>query len=206
VSEAATLGKYEPETTNVLTLDSMVREIASCLQETLAKISQFFLDRGLRFLFLLNNLYFLRQELPNDTPFSLQENMTALFGKVGDHVNSYVQVSWAPMLSSLLNPTPLCFKRSCSLLPKFEDEFRKMYTTQKLWKVPDPELRKTLRNAIIAKIIPSYTKYIEDNKISTPKSSPDELKERCCKNCLKDDKHWEFNAEAKSPQGFCCLC
>jgi hypothetical protein len=148
VSEAATLGKYEPETTNVLTLDSMVREIASCLQETLAKISQFFLDRGLRFLFLLNNLYFLRQELPNDTPFSLQENMTALFGKVGDHVNSYVQVSWAPMLSSLLNPTPLCFKRSCSLLPKFEDEFRKMYTTQKLWKVPDPELRKTLRNAI----------------------------------------------------------
>jgi hypothetical protein len=103
--------------------------------------------------------------------------MAALFGKVGDYVNSYVQVSWKPMLSSLLNPTPLCFKRSCFLLPKFEDEFRKTYTTQKLWKVPDPELRKTLRNAIIVKIIPSYTKYIEDNKISTPKSSPDELKE-----------------------------
>lgn len=62
-------------------------------------------------------------------------------------------------------------------MPKFEDEFRKTYTTQKLWKVPDPMLRKTLRDAIIVKIIPSYTKYIEDNKISTPKYSPDELKE-----------------------------
>jgi hypothetical protein len=46
-----------------------------------------------------------------------------------------------------------------------------------LWKVPDPKLRKTLRTAIIQKIIPRYTKYIKDNKVTTLKFSPQELEE-----------------------------
>jgi hypothetical protein len=46
-----------------------------------------------------------------------------------------------------------------------------------MWKVPEPELRRILCKAIIEKIIPGYTKYIEDNKITNPKFSPHELKE-----------------------------
>jgi hypothetical protein len=59
-------------------------------------------------------------------------------------------------------------------LPKFEYECEKIYTTQKLWKVPDPGLRKTIRDAITTKIIPGYTRYIEDNKVSTAKLTPPE--------------------------------
>jgi hypothetical protein len=159
-------------------LGNMIRETASGLHETLVNISESFLNHGLRFLFLLNNSYFIRQELSYGTYyFSPQQNLAALFGKVEGYMESYLQVSWAPVLSCLLNPTPLCFGRKYSLLPKFESEFQKTYTTQKLWKVPDPELRKTLRKAIIEKIVPGYTNYIEDNKITTPKFSPQELKE-----------------------------
>ena len=51
-----------------------------------------------------------------------------------------------------------------------------MYTTQKHWKVSDPELRRRLREVITDKIIPGYTEYIEDNKVTNPKFSPQELK------------------------------
>jgi hypothetical protein len=138
-------------------LGNMIRETASGLHETLVNISESFLNHGLRFLFLLNNSYFIRQELSYGTYyFSPQQNLAALFGKVEGYMESYLQVSWAPVLSCLLNPTPLCFGRKYSLLPKFEFEFQKTYTTQKLWKVPDPELKKTLRKAIIEKITRLY--------------------------------------------------
>jgi len=58
-----------------------------------------------------------------------------------------------------------------------ESEFQKTYTTQKLWKVPDPELRKRPRKAVIEKIIPDYTRYIEDSKVTNPKFTPQELEE-----------------------------
>jgi hypothetical protein len=51
-----------------------------------------------------------------------------------------------------ITPAPRRFRRNYSSLPyKFEFEFLKTYNTQKLWKVPDPELRKTLRRAITEK-------------------------------------------------------
>jgi hypothetical protein len=41
--------------------------------------------------------------------------------------------------------------------------------------VPDPKLKKTRRKAITGKVIPDYTKYIENNKVTAPKFSPLEL-------------------------------
>ena len=54
--------------------------------------------------------------------------------------------------------------------------FRKSTPAKKEWKVPDPELRRRLREVITDKIIPGYTEYIEDNKVTNPKFSPQELK------------------------------
>jgi hypothetical protein len=60
----------------------------------------------------------------------------------------------------------------------FESEFQKTYTTQKLWKVPDPELRNRLRGAIIDEVIPSYTRYLADDYGNGPlKFSPLNLEE-----------------------------
>ncbi|PVH47610.1 hypothetical protein PAHAL_4G101300 [Panicum hallii] len=195
LSEAASLGKYVPQigvVGDLFPLNSMIVELASCLEEKLVNISKSFPDQAVGFLFLLNNLNFIRERLLflfllNNSDFirgspqtysSLDVHVAALFDKVEGYIESYLLVSWAPVLSCLFNPTPLCFgKRHYSPLPKFESEFQKTYTTQKLWKVPDPQLRKMLREAIIEKITPVYRKYIEDNNVTVPKFTPQELQE-----------------------------
>ena len=53
--------------------------------------------------------------------------------------------------------------RNYSPLLKFESKFQSTYAAQKLWKVPDPELRKRLREAIIEKVVSGFTSYLEDN-------------------------------------------
>jgi len=61
VSKSASLGKCVPQNQigDGQPLDSVIMETMSCLLEKLVKISESFLDQGLRFLFLLNNLTFI---------------------------------------------------------------------------------------------------------------------------------------------------
>ncbi|XP_066371991.1 exocyst complex component EXO70B2-like [Miscanthus floridulus] len=178
VSETAGLVKRVHQNGGHQHLDSMAMEITSCLEEELANISESFPDQGLRFLFLLNNSDLMRERLQdNSLNSSIQARVAALLSKVERYMERYLQVSWAPLLTCLFDPTPLCLFGYSLALPKFESELQKTYTTQKSWKVPDPELRTRLRTAIIDKIIPVYTKYVEDNKSTNPKISPQELEE-----------------------------
>jgi hypothetical protein len=108
---------------------------------------------------LLNNSSFIADQL-HDTPYFPKSYKVDLAGKAEDYIKMYIQVSWAPVLSCLINPTPSCLGKNYSPLPKFESEFQKMNTTQKLWKVPDPKLRNRLRRAIIDEVIPVYTRYL----------------------------------------------
>ncbi|WVZ78410.1 hypothetical protein U9M48_026123 [Paspalum notatum var. saurae] len=161
VTEAAGLGKYVPQIGDLPHLDSWVMEMVSCLEGKLAIMSETFPDQGLRFLFLLNNSDSVLATLHDSTRYSsFQAHVAALCAKAEGYMQSYLEVSWSPLLSCLFNPQPFClFGKYCYplALPKFEAEFHKMYTTQKLWKVPDPELRTNLRIAVIDKIIPGYT-------------------------------------------------
>ena len=61
VSQAASLGKYVPQTGHgeAPPFNTLVSELVSCLEEKLITKSQLFLDKGLRFLFLLNNSNFI---------------------------------------------------------------------------------------------------------------------------------------------------
>jgi len=146
------------------------------LLEKLANKSEAFPDQGLRFLFLLNNSsYIVDQLCVLDFPQYYRED---LGGKVEGYMKRYIRVSWAPVLSCLINPTPTCFGKNHSPLPKFESEFQKIYTTQKLWKVPHPELRIRLRKAIIDEVIPCYTRCLADDYGNAPpKFSPSNLQE-----------------------------
>jgi len=160
--------------------DSMIIRMASRLQEKLASLSESFPDRRLILLFLLNNSHRLHQCLQSEIePWwsSLQLYAESLVTKVDGYMQSYLQVSWAPVLSCLFNPTPHFLGKNYSPLTRFESAFREAYITQKQWKVPDPELRKKLRTAIIEQIIPGYTKCIEENNITTPRLAPQELEE-----------------------------
>ncbi|KAJ1269442.1 hypothetical protein BS78_07G212000 [Paspalum vaginatum] len=178
VSQAEILGRYVPRTRQYPLLISLIMEMVSSVEQDLAKNSESFQDQSLRFLFLINNSNFIMQQL-RDTLSSLDDGDEAapVADKVEGYMESYVQVSWAPVLSCLLNPPTPRLGRNYHPLSKFESEFHKIYTTQKLWKVPDPALRKRLRRAITEKIIPDYTKYIEDNNVSAPKFTPQQLEE-----------------------------
>jgi hypothetical protein len=182
VSKAVRFGKYEPPIRQQNPLDSMIMDMMSCLQKKkLVKMSESFPDQGLGFLFLLNNIEFIRQSIM-DSHFwywlLYHEEGEALSEKVESYMENYLQACWEPMLSYLLSPTPtpLCFGiNHYSPLLKFESEFKKTYATQKLWKVPDPKLRKRLRTTIAKKIVPRYTEYIEENDITTPGVAPRDL-------------------------------
>ncbi|CAO2200954.1 unnamed protein product [Urochloa humidicola] len=181
VSNAARLGKYVPED-NIFShrpiadpLATLIMEMVSSLQENLARVYQPFPDQSLRFLFLLNNTHFMWQQLRRTShPFPVYMRPVAC--KIDEHIQRYLQASWIPVVSGLHDPTPLCFGRY-SPLAKFQTEFQKTYTAQKLWKVPDPELRTKLRKAIIETVIPVFTKYLEDNRIIAPRVTQQELED-----------------------------
>ncbi|CAL5003343.1 unnamed protein product [Urochloa decumbens] len=181
VSKAASVGKFVPQDNRINhpfisdPFDMLIMEITSCVQENLVRVSQSFPDQSLRFLFLLNNTHFLWQQLHHPS-YGLDLFLPELTRKIDDHIQRYLQMSWIPVVSGLHDPTPLCFGRFSSLA-KFEAEFQKTYTAQKLWKVADPELRKRLRKAIIGTVIPTYTKYLEDKKITAPRVTQQELED-----------------------------
>jgi hypothetical protein len=63
VSKAVRFGKYEPPIRQQNPLDSMIMDMMSYLQKKLVQMSESFPDQGLGFLFLLNNIEFIRQSI-----------------------------------------------------------------------------------------------------------------------------------------------
>ncbi|CAO2147774.1 unnamed protein product [Urochloa humidicola] len=149
-------------------------EMVSSLEVKLRKRSESFPDHSLRFLFLINNTHFIWQQLVPLIP--IQVDSAALATKIKDYIHKYLQVSWEPVVSCLYNHTRRWFRKN-SALPKFDLEFQITYTVQKLWKVPDPELRTRLRKAIVEKVVPGLTRYLEDNNVTNPRVTPKEREE-----------------------------
>jgi hypothetical protein len=169
---AARFRESVPTIDSMSPLNSLIMETVSSLHEKLAEKSRSFRDQSLRFLFLINNSYFIWQHL---YPISVPEVNKFLEGKIDNYVETYLHVSWEPVLSCLCSSTPLCFGKNYSLLLKFESEFQKTYNAQKFRKVPDPKLRRRMRVAIIEKVVSSFTKYLEYNDISPSRITPHDL-------------------------------
>ncbi|WVZ78433.1 hypothetical protein U9M48_026142 [Paspalum notatum var. saurae] len=161
------------ENENVSYLTNLIIDMVRSLEEQLATNSQswFSVDlQGLRFLFLINNCYFIFQELQASSQWHLavRLSMPDLARKIDDYIDCYLQVSWAPVLKCLQAPpaTPRCLTAYYSPpLTKFVSRFQKTYAAQKLWKVPDPEMRKRLRKAIVDRVVPVFARFLEDNSI-----------------------------------------
>ncbi|CAL4966306.1 unnamed protein product [Urochloa decumbens] len=160
---------------NMSPLTDLIMEMVHSLEEKIERKSLSFHDHSLKFLFLINNSYFMWQQLHANRLL----RTTALTLKIDDYIKSYVQVSWTPVMKCLHNnrAPPCCFT-VFSPLHRFESEFQKTYRAQKLWKVPDPKLRKRLRKAVIEEVVPGITEFLEDNSsISNPEVSPEKLEE-----------------------------
>ncbi|KAG0516298.1 hypothetical protein BDA96_10G350000 [Sorghum bicolor] len=175
----ANYASHRPGDTSSLT--TLTTEVVGSLEEELARVSRSFTDQSLRFIFLINNSYLIRQLLDTSWPPHLHDLTYLRFfdsitNRIDRYIQSYLQVSWAPVLKCLHNPTCHCFTRD-SPLPKFESKFQSTYAAQKHWKVPEPELRKTLRQAIIERVVSGFTEYLEDNNSITSGVTPQELEE-----------------------------
>jgi len=179
VGVAADIGDYVPEYDRISyflsgqemsagePFASLTLEMVSALEEKLAERSESFPDHGLRVLFLINNTRFIWQQL-HPLLLGMERHMSVLARRIEDYIQRYLQVSWAPVVSCLSDLAPLCFGRNYnSCLARFESEFQKTYSAQKLWKVPDPELRRRLRQAVTERVVSGFREYLEHDNIST---------------------------------------
>jgi hypothetical protein len=170
LDDAYLRGEFKHDNESVSHLTNLIMEMVHSTEDKLAsKSKSWFADQSLRFLFLINNSYFMLRLV--DFP------MPVLTRRIDDYINGYLLVSWEPVMKCLCDPaTPCCFTRHLPMT-EFQSKFHKTYAAQKLWKVPDPAMRKMLRKAIVEKVIPVSTQFLEDSSISTPGVTPKKLEE-----------------------------
>ncbi|XP_052157029.1 uncharacterized protein LOC127774777 [Oryza glaberrima] len=151
---------YNQQPDRIITL---ILQMLINLQDQLEKKSKSFSDASLRYLFLLNNSYFVIEDFVGITVYlyTLGSGSTRL--KFMQYQEKYMLASWEPVLRCLQDKMPLWFPKHSSQLSRFKSEFQKTCRHQKLWKVPSPNLRQKLREAIIDKVITGYKRYLEDH-------------------------------------------
>lgn len=136
-------------------LCSLIVNTIDYLMDLLLRKSEVCSDPSLRYLFLLNNSYFVAQ--PSVSLDSV-ELWCGLTPECKNYMDSYLDASWGHMMSMIpVYPRPLSRWINTSPLAKFKSAFHKTYQAQKFWKVPDPRLRSLLRETITKRVISSYS-------------------------------------------------
>lgn len=154
-------------------LGNLINTTIGYLKDLLLRKSEMWcLDPSLRYLFLLNNSYFVVQVLSkpsvslNPDLWSRHHLTLKLAPECKKHMDSYLDVSWGHVLSYIPKsrfPGPIQRWIKTSPLSKFESAFQKTYQAQKFWKVPDPWLRDALRRAITERVVSGYCDYLGEH-------------------------------------------
>ncbi|XP_037474893.1 exocyst complex component EXO70B2-like [Triticum dicoccoides] len=159
------------------------------LEDLLLRKSWLLSDPSLRYLFLLNNSYFVAHVVSEssgsfipDDPRDLTLKLTPECKK---YMDSYLDFSWGHVLSCIpksRSPGLIHRLTNTSSLAKFQSAFHETYQAQKFWKVPDPRLRDVLRRAIIERVISGYLDYLQEHPelekhVGRESSSPQVLEE-----------------------------
>jgi hypothetical protein len=139
-------------------------------------------DPSLKYLFLLNNSYFVAQMTAEPCESAQDCKLTP---ECKEYMDSYLHVSWGDVLSCLSkshSPGLLQCLINTPSLAKFESAFTQTYKAQKFWKVPDPRLRDILRRAITERVVSSYRDYLTEHpelaeQVSHRNSTPQVLEE-----------------------------
>uniref|UniRef100_A0A8R7PLE2 Exocyst subunit Exo70 family protein n=2 Tax=Triticum urartu TaxID=4572 RepID=A0A8R7PLE2_TRIUA len=151
------------------------------------------------YLFLLNNSYFIAQmsQPPGLLNLELRSGINCRGLQMGallchperdKYIDSYLDVSWGHVLSSISQSkiSGLLHRwvntSSRNSLAEFKSALHKTYQAQKLWKVPDPQLRDALRKSIAERVITAYRNYLKEHPelekyIGDEASNPEVLEE-----------------------------
>jgi hypothetical protein len=169
-------------------LHQLIPDSVDYLKDLLQRKSELCSDPSLRYLFLLNNSYFIVQMCEPSTLLDIEllsVQPLKLTPECQKHMDSYLEVSWGHVVSCIsISKFRGLLRRwiNTSSLAKFQSAFHKTYQAQKFWKVPDPQLRSLLRETITKRVIPGYREYLKEHpelekQVSDGRSSPDDLEE-----------------------------
>lgn len=174
--------------TGMATLDDAVAVLMSCLETAIEKKSRLYpAADGAHWLFLVNNAHDILKQVESSDMKSLLGDDWILKRReqLEDYISRYIDIAWAHILSWLeVKPTriPFCFNRpALPTLSRFNLEFERAYSTQKAWKVEDPQLRKRMRGAVSEKVVPTYRLFLEKHRRRPPKYikyTPEEIEEQ----------------------------
>lgn len=152
-------------------LTNVVGDLINSLDAMLEDKSKAYTAAGRRFIFLLNNAYFVLQQ--GET--SLQEFMGAYWSEyrkrgIERHIRSYLNASWEPVISCMASTKNNSLKRrtnsvlrKVSVLVEFNTLLQITFRREKLWKIRSPQLRSTLRESVSTKVITAYKGYLESH-------------------------------------------
>ncbi|KAM3298629.1 hypothetical protein ACQJBY_040219 [Aegilops geniculata] len=194
MKKAMALTRDSAQSHSTENLGGLINGTMDYLKDLLLRKSESCSDPSLRYLFLLNNSYFVAQVVPEPSVSLLNPDelwpghhqTLELTPECKKYMDSYLDASWGHVLS--------CIPKSrsgrwyvwinASSVAKFESAFHKTYQAQKFWKVPDPRLRDALRRAIAERVISGYHLYPDEHpeleqhigrKISSPEVFKDML-------------------------------
>ena len=168
--QAQASAKNSPPSHNTGKFDNLIVDMVDYLNGLLLTKSELCLDPSLRYLFLLNNSYYVAQEV-SEQSLSLDVDLGCghhlkLTPECEKYIDSYLDVSWGHVLSCLPKSNfhgPIRRWINTSTLAKFQSAFDKTYNAQKLWKVPDPRLRSLLQKFIAKRVISGYRDYLKEH-------------------------------------------
>lgn len=187
-------------------LGDLINDSIRYLNNLLLRKSELCSDQSLRYLFLLNNSSLVAQMFTFQPRWHGNGSVLELTPECEQHIDNFLVGSWGQVMSHIREPffMDTCLDVSCgtmlfcilqrgshgsrqhrknaSSLAKFESAFQTTYQAQKLWKVPNPQLRDELRTVIAETVISGYRDHLRDHPelaehLSRGSSTPEVMEE-----------------------------
>nr|XP_023894326.1 exocyst complex component EXO70B1-like [Quercus suber]POE58571.1 exocyst complex component exo70a1 [Quercus suber] len=142
-------------------LASQLLVLINFLESNLEKESKLYGDGALQYIFLINNILYMKQKVKDlDLGGLLGDNwVRKQHGQITQYAMSYLRASWTKVLDCLKdegNPSRVALRER---FKNFNAGIEEIYRVQTAWKVPDAQLREELRIFISLKVIHAYRSF-----------------------------------------------
>ncbi|CAA6659917.1 unnamed protein product [Spirodela intermedia] len=159
----------------------------SCLESNIEEKSKLYDDKGLQYVFLMNNIHYIVQKVKDsELRTVLGDNwVRKRRGQIRQYARLYLRASWSRILSYLRDEG--MSGNGAERFKNFNLAFEEIHRNQTTWNVTDLQLREELRISISDMVIPAYRSftgrfgsYLEGGRNSAKykKYTPEDL-ERC---------------------------
>ncbi|KAF3973981.1 hypothetical protein CMV_002652 [Castanea mollissima] len=155
---------------NSLKMNPLARQflvLINFLESNLMKESKLYGDGALQYIFLMNNILYMKQKVKDlDLGELLGDNwVRKQHGQITRYAMSYLRASWTKALEWLKDIPWSPGNKALSVVLKerlknFNVCFEEIYRVQTAWNVPDAQLREELRIFISEKVIPAYRSFM----------------------------------------------